>query len=139
MKLISGSSIGPVAALGLVLLGAAPAFAEGPPHALVEARAAFAKALAARDVKALEGLAHFPLANAVQGEPPTIPAAKFAAQVKSYWREAGCLKAQPLERAAKDQRDRGEWLVACDGGNNIFYFKNYDGRWLHGAFENVGE
>ena len=116
-----------------------PALAQSAPKELVEARAAFAKALAAKDLAALTNLTHFPLKNAVYREPDSIPRAKFASQAETYWREAKCLKSQPLKRAAKDEKDRGEWLVACDEGINIFYFGLFEGRWLHSAFENVGE
>ncbi len=126
-----------------VLLGAvvglqgAAAFAEqnGPPPPLATMRAAFAKAVAAKNIASVEALTSFPLKNVVENEPALIPQSAFAKSfsLNNYADMAGCLKTSPLERSPK----RGAWLVNCDG--NMFYFGLHNGQWRHTEYENVNE
>jgi hypothetical protein len=124
--------------LSIVLIAAtsAPA-AETPPEALVKARAAFATAIAAKDVKAAEALTSFPLKNVVTSAPRTISQAGFARQFEIYAQMADCLQSAPLEYVPGGGGRPKSWIVNCNG--NIVYFAFKQGRWLHSEYENVNE
>ena len=126
------------AALGVLLLAttSSPA-AEAPPAALVDVRNAFARAVAAKDVKAAEALTSFPLKNVVTSAPRTIAQAGFARQFEIYEQLADCLKDTPLEYVPGGGGRSKSWIVNCNG--NILYFALKQGRWLHSEYENVNE
>jgi hypothetical protein len=126
------------AALGVLLFAASvAAAAEAPPAALVEARSAFARAVAAKDIKAAEALTSFPLKNVVTSAPRTIPQSGFAHQFEMYEQMGDCLKSAPLEYVPGGGGRAKSWIVNCNG--NILYFALKQGRWLHTEFENVNE
>jgi hypothetical protein len=108
---------------------------KSPPPALATMRAAFAKAVAAKDIALVEALASFPLTNEVEHEPATIARTDFskAFSRNGYADMADCLKTSPLEAAPKG----AAWLVNCDG--NIFYFALRNGQWRHTKYENINE
>ncbi len=112
------------------------AHAASPPEDLVKARAAFAAAVAANDVKAGAELTNFPLKNTVTSAPPTISQAGFAKQFKMCGLMKDCLKGEPLESAAAGKGQKS-WAINCDG--NVFHFALINGRWLHGEYENINE
>jgi hypothetical protein len=111
--------------------------AETAPADLVKARAAFAAAIAAKDVKAAEALTSFPLKNVVTSAPRTISQAGFARQFEIYEQMADCLQSAPLEYVPGGGGRPKSWIVNCNG--NIIYFALKQGRWLHNEYENVNE
>jgi hypothetical protein len=111
--------------------------AQTPPADLVKARAAFAAAIAAKDVKAAESLTSFPLKNVVTSAPRTISQAGFARQFEIYEQMADCLQSGPLEYVPGGGGRPKSWIVNCNG--NIVYFALKQGRWLHDEYENVNE
>jgi len=121
----------------LLFVASFAAAAEAPPAALVEARSAFARAVAEKDVKAVEALTSFPLKNVVSSAPRTIPQSGFARQVEMYEQMADCLKSSPLEYVPGGGGRAKSWIVNCNG--NILYFALKQGRWLHTEYENVNE
>jgi hypothetical protein len=126
------------AAIGASMLSWPPVLAtEAPPAALVQARAAFAAAVAAKDVKAAEKLTNFPLKNTVFQAPPTISQAAFPKQMKLYAEMKDCLKTAPLELPSSGGGAPKSWTVDCDG--NLFHFALKNGRWLHDEYENINE
>ena len=111
--------------------------AEAPPTALVEARNAFASAVAAKNIKAAEALTSFPLKNAVFKAPKTISQAGFARQFEMYEQMTHCLKTAPLEFVRGGGGRPNSWTINCDG--NILYFAAKQGHWLHDEYENINE
>ncbi len=129
-------------ALGLSLIACCAASAEEPPPPeLAKVRAAFAAAVAAKDINAMAGLSRFPLTNQVYGSPDKISRVDFASSVvvNDYAEHAECLRKAPLERDVREDKVRASWFVACDHGNNVFHFVRVGGRWVYGGFENIGE
>jgi hypothetical protein len=125
-----------VLSIVLIAVTSAPG-AETPPADLVKARAAFATAIAAKDVKAAEALTSFPLKNVVTSAPRTISQAGFARQLEIYEQMADCLRSAPLEYVPGGGGRPKSWIVNCNG--NIVYFALKQGRWLHSEYENVNE
>jgi hypothetical protein len=134
--------VAPLAGGFLALVTARAAHAqEAPPKELVQLRAAFAAAVEARDIKALEGLSRFPLNNQAYGSPDKISRAEFTAYVfvNGYWDKAECLRTAPLERDVREGKDKALWFVACDGGKHAFHFAREGGRWVYSGFESRGD
>lgn len=111
--------------------------AEAPPKDLVQTRTAFAAAVAAKNVAALEALTRFPLDNDVYGEAKSISRAAFAKHVVVYEQMADCIKTAPLERDVHAKAGIKSWLLNCNG--NFLYFAFNKGRWVHNEYQNVNE
>ena len=129
-------SIAKLGVLTIFLLGSPQAYAQAAPEALVKARAAFAAAVAAKDVKAAADLTYFPLKNTVYSAPPTISQPGFAKQFTIYVEMKDCLKSEPLEAVAASKGQKS-WAINCNG--NVFHFALISGRWLHSEYENINE
>src|SRR5579863_2413183 len=99
----------------LVLAPSAAVAADAPPQALVEARSAFAAAVAAKDIKAAEALTSFPLKNVVTKAPKTISQAGFARQFEMYEQMADCLKSGQLEYVHGGGGRPNSWIINCNG------------------------
>jgi hypothetical protein len=129
------------AALGLTLTFAvAESAAETPPE-LHKLRAAFAAAVAGRNIAAMAALSRFPLTNEVYGAPKSIDRADFASSVvvNGYWDEADCLRTAPLEQDVREDKAKAAWFIACDHGKSIFHFTRDRGRWVYAGFETIGK
>ncbi|HLW93684.1 MAG TPA: hypothetical protein VKS78_20600 [Roseiarcus sp.] len=121
----------------LVLAPSAAVAADAPPQALVEARSAFAAAVAAKDLKATEALTSFPLKNVVTQRAKNDSEAGFKRQFEMYEQMADCLKRAPLEYVHGGGGRPNSWIVSCNGA--ILYFALIRDRWLHDEYENVNE
>ena len=113
--------------------------AANPPAALVKTRAAFAAAVKARDVGAVEALTSFPLKAAVHGQPPSVSRSAFPKFLKDngYVELTECLSSGPLAPSKTGKRVADVWRIECDG--NIFYFALENGAWRHSEYENINE
>ena len=134
---VSGMRLAAIAlSLAALLPVAAPA-AEKPPPELAKVRAAFAVAVKAKDLAAIEALVAFPLANEVYQEPQTIAKAAFRKKLSEYAELATCLAGEPLTPDADTAKTSKLWLVDCNGIE--FFFGLRGGKWLHVKFGNVNE
>lgn len=121
------------------IAGTAVARAEKPPADLEKIRAAFAAAVAAKDLQAVEALTSFPLKIVVEGDPPTVSLTAFPKVFRQngYADSANCLKSAPLERAETKEGGARPWRINC--GGNLFYFALKNGQWRHSEYENINE
>lgn len=116
------------------------------PKELGALRATLAKAVGAKDWKAITALTAWPLKIEMYEAPPTVTLAGFNKKHDTLMVLFGngdkdllkCVATAPIAiETDKTRFGFGDWVADCNG--NEFHFAQRAGKWLFVAYENINE
>ncbi|MBV9540111.1 MAG: hypothetical protein JO167_02495 [Alphaproteobacteria bacterium] len=133
-------------AAALAVASVAAQAGTAPPKELAAMRATLAKAVGARDWKAITALTAWPLKVEMYEAPPTVTLAEFNKKRGTLMGLFGngdkdllkCVATAPVtQETDKTRFGFGDWVADCNG--NEFHFAQRAGKWLFVTYENINE